>query len=151
MDSIRVLLVDDSAVFLRRVTCFLQEDCQGEVVVVGTASSGQEALTQAQELRPQVILIDLRMPGMGGLEAIPRLRAMLPGAGIIAMTLHDLDVYREAALAAGADEFVPKRALLTDLLPVIRRVVQTIRPGQGPADFGRYTHEKNNVRQKTNS
>ena len=124
MEPIRVLLVDDSAVFLGRVTCFLQEDCQGEVVVVGTARSGEEALTQAQQLRPQVILIDLRMPGMGGLKAIPRLRVMLPEVGIIAMTLHDIDVYRQAALAAGADEFLVKKALVSELMPAIRRMVR---------------------------
>jgi len=120
------MLVDDSPILLRSVTDFLEQ--YDELVVVGTASSGEEALAQAEELRPQVILIDLRMPGMGGLEAIPRLRAMLPGAGIIAMTLHDVDVYREAALAAGADEFLVKKALGTELLPAIRRVAQNVRP-----------------------
>ena len=126
MNPVRVMLVDDSPILLRSVTDFLEQ--YDELVVVGTASSGEEALAQAEELRPQVILIDLRMPGMGGLEAIPRLRAMLPGAGIIAMTLHDVDVYREAALAAGADEFLVKKALGTELLPAIRRVAQNVRP-----------------------
>ena len=130
MDPIRVLLVDDSAVVLRVVGGFLEE--QEDLLVVGTASSGEEALIKAPDLQPQVVLIDLSMPGMGGLEAIPRLRAMLPGAGIIAMTLDDIDVYREAALAAGADEFLVKKALITELLPAIRRVAQAGRPGQAP-------------------
>ena len=122
MDPIRVLFVDNYPIFLRAATDFLEQ--YDELVVVGTASSGEEAIAQAEELRPQVILIDLRLPGMSGLEAIPRLRAMLPEAGIIAMNLYDVDVYREAALAAGADEFLVKKALVTELLPAIRRVVK---------------------------
>jgi DNA-binding NarL/FixJ family response regulator len=121
MDPVRVLLVDDSSVLLSRITDFLAQ--YEEVVVVGTATSGEEALAQAKVQRPQMILLDLRMPGMSGLEAIPHLRAILPEAAIIILTLYDIDVYRQAALAAGADAFIPKRALHTDLLPAIRRVV----------------------------
>jgi DNA-binding NarL/FixJ family response regulator len=121
MDLVRVLLVDDSPILLSRITDFLAQ--YEEVVVVGTATSGEEALAQAKVQRPQMILLDLRMPGMSGLEAIPHLRAILPEAAIIILTLYDIDVYRQAALAAGADAFIPKRALHTDLLPAIRRVV----------------------------
>jgi DNA-binding NarL/FixJ family response regulator len=116
------MLVDDSAILLRRIADFLEQ--YDEPVVIGTATNGEEALAQAEELRPQVILIDLRMPVLSGLEAIPHLRAMLPEAGIIAMFLLDIDQYRQAALAAGADEFLVKKALVTDLLPAIGRVVQ---------------------------
>jgi len=69
------------------------------------------------------------MPGLSGLETIPRLRAMLPEVSIIALTLLDAKVYRQAALAAGADDFVPKANLSTDLLPAIRRVAKTDQPG----------------------
>jgi two-component system nitrate/nitrite response regulator NarL len=119
--KIRVFLVDDHEAFLRVATEFLQR--HDELTVVGVARGGEEALTRAQDLRPQVVLIDLNMPGLGGLEAIPRLRAMLPEAGIIALTLLDPRVFRQAALAAGADDFVPKANLSTHLLPAIRRVV----------------------------
>ena len=118
---IRVLLVDDHEAFLRVATEFLQR--HQELVVVGTARGGEEALAQAQELRPQVILIDLRMPGLNGMATIPRLRVMLPEVGIIALTLLDPNTYRRAALAAGADDFVAKANLATELLPAIRRVV----------------------------
>jgi DNA-binding NarL/FixJ family response regulator len=124
MSPVSVLLVDDSPLFLDITTRFLQEECQGEVVVVGVAGGGEEALAKAQPLHPQVVLVDLNMPGMSGLEAIPRLRQALPDAGIIALTLLDAEVYRQAALAAGADGFVSKSTLYTDLLPAIRRFKQ---------------------------
>lgn len=119
--KISVLLVDDHEAFLRVATEFLQR--HNELSVVGAARGGEEALTQAQDLRPQVVLVDLNMPGLSGLETIPLLRAMLPEAGIIALTLLDPKVFRQAALAAGADDFVLKANLSTHLLPAIRRVV----------------------------
>jgi len=126
--KISVLLVDDHEAFLHIATEFLQR--HDELTVVGVARGGQEALILAPDLRPQVILVDLNMPGLGGLEIIPRLRAMLPEAGIVALTLLDPRVYRRAALAAGADDFVPKANLSTELLPAIRRVAQTGQPEQ---------------------
>ena len=122
MKPISVLLVDDNPAFLRIVTRFLQE--HDDVVVVGVAGGGEEALALAQDLKPDIVLIDLAMPGLSGLETIPRLRAVLPEVGIIALTVLDTNGYREAALAASADDFVPKATLDTDLLPAIRRVAQ---------------------------
>jgi DNA-binding NarL/FixJ family response regulator len=130
MAPISVLLVDDNLTFLRILQRFLEEYNHEEVVVLGAARGGEEALAKAADLRPQVILLDLAMRGMSGLEAIPHLRGMLPQVGIIALTLLDANAYREAALAAGADEFVPKAALHTHLLPTIRRVVEGGRPLQ---------------------
>jgi CheY-like chemotaxis protein len=118
-----VLLVDDNATFLRIATRFLEVHGQDEVVVIGKARDGMEALAQAQELQPQVILLDLVMPDLSGLEVIPRLRAMLPDVGIIALTVMGNKYYRTAALAAGADDLVSKGAMSTELLPAIRRVI----------------------------
>lgn len=129
MDPISVLAVDNHPAFLDALTRFLKEECRGEVVLVGTARGGQEALEQAQRLQPQVILLDLRLPGLSGLKAIPLLRRALPGAGIIALTLLDTDAHRQAALAFGANDFVSKSSIDTDLLPAIRRVA---RSGGGP-------------------
>lgn len=124
MDPIRVWLIDDNPTFLRIATRFLQEACPGEVTVVGTASGGREALAQTLNPRPEVILLDLMMPDMNGLDLIPCLRAMLPHVRIIALTLLDANCYRSAALAAGADAFIPKTAMNTDLLPAIRQINQ---------------------------
>jgi two-component system invasion response regulator UvrY len=125
--KIRVLLVDDHEPFLRVATDFLQR--HHELAVVGALHGGQEALAQTQDLQPHVILIDLHMPGLSGLETISRLRAMLPEVGIIVLTLLDVNTYQQPALAAGADDFVRKAKLTTDLLPAIRRVAQTIQSG----------------------
>ena len=140
MESVRVLLVDDNSTFLRIATRFLEQDhavtppdipaeCPAviprpRVAVVGTAGGGEEALAQAERLSPHVILLDLMMPGVGGLEIISRLRAIFPDVGIIALTLLDTSSYRSAALAAGADVFIAKSAMSTDLLPAIQQVIQ---------------------------
>ena len=121
MKPISVLLVDNNPIFLRVAARFLET--HAEIAVVGTAAGGEEGLARAQELRPQVILVDLAMPDLPGLQAIPRLREMLPDMGIIALTMLDTEGYRRAALAAGADEFVPKAAMHSELLPSIRRSV----------------------------
>ena len=132
MSPISVLLVDDNRIFLRITGRFLMK--HGDVDLVGTAGGGVEALSKAQKLRPQVILLDLAMPDLPGLEIIPRLREVVPEMRIIALTMLDTEEYRKAALAAGADEFVPKADLNTDLLPAIRRVVGVGRPGGSGSD-----------------
>jgi DNA-binding NarL/FixJ family response regulator len=120
--KIRVLVVDDNEAFLRVATDFLQR--HDELLVVGAICGGEEALAQVQDLQPQVILIGLDTPG---LEILPRLRNMLPDVGIIALTLLEGNAYRRAAMAAGADDLVPKTELTTELLPAIRRVTQANR------------------------
>ncbi len=122
MEPITVMLVDDSPLFLDAATEFLK--AQKEIAVVGTADSGQEALAKAPVLRPQVILIDMAMPGMMGLEAIPHLRRLLPDTGIIALTVMDTKSFREAALAAGADVFISKSVMRVSLLPAIREIAE---------------------------
>lgn len=95
-----------------------------DLVVIGTASGGEASLDKAQSLRPQVVLMDLQMPGLSGLETRPRLRSAMPRVGVIALTLMDGKEYRKAALAAGADDFVSKDRVNIDLVSAIRRVVQ---------------------------
>jgi DNA-binding NarL/FixJ family response regulator len=122
MKPISVLLVDDNPVFLRITTRFLQQ--HDDIVVVGAASGGQEALALTQDLQPDIVVIDLAMPGLSGLATIPLLQIVLPEVGIIALTVLGTNSYRQAALAAGANDFVPKASLDTDLLLAIRRVAQ---------------------------
>jgi DNA-binding NarL/FixJ family response regulator len=119
---VSILLVDDNAGFLRILTNFLERLSQGEIVIVGTALGGREGLAKADALRPRVVIIDLAMPDLHGLAAIPQLRTILPEAGIIALSLLDSSSYREEALAVGANEFVSKARLDTDLIPAIRRL-----------------------------
>jgi DNA-binding NarL/FixJ family response regulator len=122
MKPISVLLVDDNPNFLRIATRFLEQ--HDDIVVVGAAGGGEEALALAQEVEPDVVLVDLAMPGLSGLETIPRLRAMLPAVGIIALTMLDTNSYRQAALEAQANEFVAKASLDRELVPAIRQVAR---------------------------
>ena len=121
MAPISVLLVDDNPTFLRIVGRYLQ--VEDDVTVVGTAEGGDEALALVHSLKPDIVLTDLAMPKVSGMETILRMRAAWPKMGIIALTLLDTAGYRQAALTAGADDFVAKDALNTDLMPTIRRVV----------------------------
>ncbi|MFC2037186.1 response regulator transcription factor [Chloroflexota bacterium] len=122
-DRTQILLVDANADFLHVATGFLQR--YGDLHVVGAVGGAEEALAQAQDLQPHVVLLDLDMPNLTGLRTIPRLRELLPRVGIITLALSNGSAYREAALAAGADDFVSKTALVTELLPAIRRTVHS--------------------------
>ena len=123
MTPTSILLVDDHLTFLRLTTSFLQQF--NDLIVVATAYEGEDALAKAAALQPHLVLLDLAMPGLSGLEVIPRLRAVLPDVGIIVLTKHRLAAYQKAALAAGADEFVSKATMGDDLLPAIQRVIST--------------------------
>jgi DNA-binding NarL/FixJ family response regulator len=126
MNPIRVLLVDNSPVFLQLATRFLE--AQGGIVVVGATDGSQRGLAQAPSCQPQVMVVDLGTPGLTNLEAVAQLRAMMPDVGIIAMSQVGATGYREAALAAGADDLVLKAALVADLLPAIRHAVKNGHP-----------------------
>ena len=122
MTPVSMLLVDDNPGFLRILANFLERSCRGEFVILGTALGGREGLTKAQALKPQFVIIDLAMPDLHGLAAIPLLRTILPNVRIIALSLLDSGSYPEEALAKGADEFVSKARLDADLIPAIRRM-----------------------------
>ena len=90
--------------------------------VVGEAEDGAEAIRLAQALRPDLILLDLVMPQVNGLEALRWIKAARPETKIIMVTVHVEDAYRQAAEASGADAFLLKKTLVTILLPTIRRL-----------------------------
>jgi NarL family two-component system response regulator LiaR len=121
-NKIRVLLVDDSQVFLRAATAYLQR--QPELEIVSALTSAVDVLEQIEELQPQVVLADLNMPGMTGLELITRLKELTPNVRLIALTLLSAARHRQAALAAGADDYVSKGDLISHLLPAIHRAVR---------------------------
>jgi DNA-binding response OmpR family regulator len=128
MPLISLLLVDDNPKLLDILKDYLQDHYADEVLVAGIASDGQEAISLFPSLRPHIILLDLALPSLTGLDAIPRLRMMSPNVGIIVLTARSSDSYRQAALKAGADDCVFKSALSTDLLPAIRRIAKTNPP-----------------------
>ncbi len=117
----RILLVDDHPMFLHLIADYLRLNGADEVTVVGVAHDGEEALYLAKKLRPKIVLLDLIMPGPSGFDTIPRLRALVPKVHIIILTARDLPAYRQATLDAGADDFVTKTNMFTELMPTIRR------------------------------
>ena len=117
MRKIKVLLVDDSAQFRRSAISFLAH-CSS-VEVIGSATSGKDAIKKAQELAPDLVLMDIAIPGMNGIEATQRIKAKPGGPKIIILTIHDDAEYRSAVKDAGADGFVRKSNLLTHLLPLL--------------------------------
>jgi len=116
----RILLVDDSEEFLDSATHFLTAD--PTIEIVGRASSGRGALEQVPVLKPDLVLMDLNMPEMNGLEATRRLKSQADGPRVIILTLHDNPEYRAAAEAVQADGFVAKTELGLQLLPLIQEL-----------------------------
>jgi len=125
--KMHLLFIAGSPVFRPVVTRFLGKCDRLNVVDILPAS--EKVLEQAQNLQPQVIVLDLDTSEPSGLETVINLRALLPEVGIIALSLLDADGYRQAVLAAGANDFVLKNNLSTDLFPAIRRVVRDDRDG----------------------
>jgi DNA-binding NarL/FixJ family response regulator len=115
---IRVLLADDHTIVRQGVRLCLE--ALGDVDVVGEAEDGQQTVALAEELRPDVAVIDLTMPAPGGLEAIRQVRARIPGVEVVVLSVHDSEAYVAQALRAGAVGYVPKRNAATDLADAIR-------------------------------
>ncbi len=117
----RALGADDDANFRRRVRELLASE--PDIEVVGEAANGQEAILKARELEPDLVLMDVRMPGINGLEATRRLKDEMSQLDVIILTLFDLDEYRKAATNSGASGYVIKKSLIEALSPTIRETL----------------------------
>lgn len=117
LSSIRVLLVDDNSVFLAATSDFLKTDPQIEVV--GLAQSGMDAVRRVDELQPDLVLMNLVMPGINGLAATRLIKAKSLATRVIILTHHDDPVYRFQAEAVNADGFIVKSEIDKGLLPLI--------------------------------
>ncbi|WP_112267734.1 response regulator [Lentzea terrae] len=115
---IRLLIVDDQAAVRDGLAVML--DLDPDVTVVGTASNGQEALAAVAELKPEVVLMDLNMPVMGGAEATGRLRASNPELPVVVLTTFDDDESILAALRAGARGYLTKDADRGTIIQAVR-------------------------------
>jgi DNA-binding NarL/FixJ family response regulator len=121
---IRVLVVDDHALFRDGLRALL--DTVADLELVGEAASGEEGVARAGELRPDVVLMDLHMPGIGGIAATERLTVTLPDAAVVVLTMVDDDEAVLAAMRAGARGYVLKGADQAEL----RRVIQAAADGE---------------------
>jgi two-component system response regulator NreC len=122
VDKIRILVVDDHTIMRDGIRALLS--LHDDIEVVGEASEGKEALDKAQELMPDVVIMDIAMPGMDGLEATRRIRKKHPKIKVLVLTQHDNKEYIISVIKAGASGYVPKRALGSELVSAIRAVQQ---------------------------
>lgn len=121
-ERIRVLIADDHVVLRDGLKAFLRE--ASDMEVVGEAATGKDAIRLVHELRPHVVLMDISMPDMTGLEATEIIKRMYPEIKVIALTVHEHETYVRRMLQAGAEGYVVKRAAADDLVRAIRTVVR---------------------------
>ena len=117
---IRAIIVDDSAVARRTISSLLEGD--DSVTVIGSAENGREALEQVEALQPDLVLMDVQMPVMDGLDATAELRKSHPDTRVIMVTLYDEPEVRKKCRDNGADGFVAKSRLHRDLPTEIDRI-----------------------------
>ena len=122
MDKIKILVVDDHAIMRDGIRALL--GLHDDIEIVGEASEGNEAIEKAQELMPDVLIMDIAMPGMDGLEATRRMRKKSPKIKVLVLTQYDNKEYILSVIKAGAAGYVPKRALGSELVSAIRAVHQ---------------------------
>jgi two-component system invasion response regulator UvrY len=120
MAAIRVMLVDDHAVVRMGFKLLLQE--AADIEVVAEAATGEEALKRYPEIKPDVVVMDISMPGMGGLEAVSRLLAKDPAVKILILSAHEDSIHPKRLLKAGAAGYLSKRVAPEELIHAIHEV-----------------------------
>jgi len=115
-----LLLAEDHILVRQSIRAFLES---AGLVVVGEASDGAEAVRLARELQPDLVLMDLHLPNMNGIEAARQIRRLFPTMHLIALTAYDDRAYQRELINIGADAFVLKTAQFSDLLSAIQRVL----------------------------
>ena len=118
---LRILVVDDSPAFVRTLCAFFEND--PKVEIVGTASSGHQALVTVGELQPDLVLMDLQMPGMSGLEATRALSRRFPTIPVVMVTAHDMPGLRQVCKDSGAYDFATKDRLSTELPAILAQML----------------------------
>jgi DNA-binding NarL/FixJ family response regulator len=119
-EKLRVLIVDDHALFRRGLQMVLRQE--DDIDVVGEAADGHEAVDKAQELMPDVVLMDVRMPGQSGIKATERIRDNLPHAKILMLTISDEEVDLYDAIKAGASGYLLKEISIDEVADAVRSV-----------------------------
>jgi DNA-binding NarL/FixJ family response regulator len=136
--AVTILIVDDNAQFRALLREIVAEE--PDLHVVGEVADGAEAMQLAQELQPDIMLLDLVMPLVNGLEVLRWIKAERPEIKVIIVTVYDEDAYHQAAEASGADAFLLKKTLGTVLLPTIQRLRGSLAPPQASQDNAQPGH-----------
>jgi len=116
-----VLIVDDNVGFRRHVRSLLSSEAG--IQVIGEAGDGEQAVFEAARLHPNLVLMDVRMPRMNGLEAARRLIGASSGTQVIILSQYDIDEYKQAAAESGARDYVVKKSMMQKLVPAIQAAV----------------------------
>jgi len=122
VDKLTVLLVDDHALVRKGFRRILEDD--PGIFIVGEASEGEEAVRLALELKPKVVVMDCALPGINGIDATRRIRAKMPDATVLMLSMHSEDTLVRQALEAGARGYILKNALELDLVSAVKRVAE---------------------------
>ncbi len=120
--SIRILIADDHGVLRDGLRALLDAEC--DMVVVGEAADGETTLQQALALRPDVVLLDMAMPGATGLQTLSALREQAPEVRVLVLTVYEDSALLQQCLRAGAAGYVVKRAVVSDVIAAIRAVAR---------------------------
>lgn len=125
-----ILIVDDH----EQVRCLLKEWLETVFpdFSIAEASSGEEAVAVAKATLPRLVIMDIGLPRMDGLRATRLIKESLPNASVVILSMHEEEQYREDALAAGVNAYVPKRLMKSDLLPTVSRLLMV---GSDPAEW----------------
>jgi DNA-binding NarL/FixJ family response regulator len=130
-----ILIVDDHAPMRALIRGIAAQ--APDLQVVGEAEDGAEAIRLTHTLRPDIVVLDLVMPRVNGLEALRRIKAARPETTVIIVTVHNEDAYRRAAEDSGADAFLVKKTLMTVLLPTLQRLRRAMSPPHRPSGIAR--------------
>ncbi|MBM2825646.1 MAG: response regulator transcription factor [Dehalococcoidales bacterium] len=120
MDKLRLLIADDHVIVREGLRAILE--AQPDIEVVGEAANGEEAVDKTRELKPDVILMDITMPGMGGLEATRQIKKSHPEVKVLALTMHESDEYFFKMLESGASGYFIKGGSSSELIVALRAV-----------------------------
>ena len=120
MNKIKILIADDHAVLRAGLNMLL--NAQSDMEVVGEASNGEEAIAKTRELKPDVLLLDITMPGLSGIDVIRKLKAEGTTTAILVLTMHEDEGYFRETLSSGALGYIPKKAADDELISAIRVV-----------------------------
>lgn len=120
--EIKVMIVDDHSLFREGLISLIERE--NDITVVGESESAEECMKTFEELDPSVVVMDIRMQGMSGIEACRALKAMNPSVKVIMLSMYDNYQYVDKALQLGADGYLLKKVVSSDLVDAIRKVAQ---------------------------
>lgn len=122
MNKIKLLLADDHAVLRAGLKALLNS--QPDMEIIAEAADGEEAVRKSAELTPDIVIMDISMPILTGLEATRKIKKQNPAVKVLVLTVHEDEIYLHRMLRAGASSYVPKKAADTELLAAIRATYQ---------------------------